>query len=109
MVVEPCDDAVIIGQLVGNILFLHEEDEWFEDAVNVYLQIIVFFVDVLLQLLCDVFNLKKLLTIVLLLEAMRLDHQRISITIDDSHTAHAPHDVFGPQQSLPSHPGNQCS
>lgn len=56
--VEPCDDAIIIGQFVGNILFLHEEDEWFEDAVNVYLQIIVFFVDVLLQLLCDVFNLK---------------------------------------------------
>lgn len=56
--VEACDDAIVVGQFVGDIFFLHEEDEWFEDAVDVDLQIIVFFVDALLQLLSDVFNLE---------------------------------------------------
>ena len=56
--VDSCDDSIIIGQFIGNILFLHEEDEWLKDTVNVYLQIIVFFIDVLLQLLCNVFDLE---------------------------------------------------
>jgi hypothetical protein len=46
--VHSCNDSIIIGQFIGDILLLHEEDEWLEDAINVYLQIVVFFIDVLL-------------------------------------------------------------
>lgn len=105
--IETSNDPIVVGEFVRDVFLLHEEDERLEDTVHVDLQVIVLLVDQFLQLLGDVADLEELLPVVFLLQALWLDHQRVGITIDDSDSRHAAHDVLGSQQGLPTHSRDQ--
>lgn len=65
--IEPSDDAIIVVEFIGDIFFLHEEDEGFKDAIYINLQIVVLFIDQFLEFFSDIANLEEFLPIVIFL------------------------------------------
>lgn len=70
-----CDDSIEVIEFSSHVLLLHEQDQRFENTVNINLQIDVFLIDVFLQILCNLLYLEQLFLFIFIIQILWLDHQ----------------------------------